>query len=414
MPLATTPVIAERIAGHIERLCRPGDRAPGTDRNRDATAYVGEVLGSFGLDVDELPLEVPEWRSGRAVITAGTTEIELHPGPYSPAAEGTGRLIVVHDADDLAAVDEPGGVLLLRDAIAESQLTPRNYPFYANPDHAAILDALEAASPTAVVAATGTHPPTCNAMSPFPLIEEVEFAAPHAYTSVDNGQRLTTNAGEIVSITIDSEVRPSTGTQPIARLQGSDAGRIVVCAHVDTKPGTPGALDNASGVAVLLAVAELLAATALPAPFPTIELVPFNGEDHVQAPGEIAYLAATGDPGDVALVVNIDSPGLPGGPSTYSTYGVDEPTRRLLARLAADDPGIDTGPAWFAGDHMVFAMREVPALALISADLAAVTTRYAHTPADTPDLLDPELLAATARFITRVLTTWRPTAQDAP
>lgn len=40
--------------------------------------------------------------------------------------------------------------------------------------------------------------------------------------------------------------------------EGNDAPRILVGAHYDTVPGTPGADDNASGVSVLLEVARLL------------------------------------------------------------------------------------------------------------------------------------------------------------
>src|SRR5688572_19704375 len=46
----------------------------------------------------------------------------------------------------------------------------------------------------------------------------------------------------------------------VARLAGSDASapRVLVGAHVDTRAGTPGADDNASGVAGVLETARLL------------------------------------------------------------------------------------------------------------------------------------------------------------
>ena len=51
----------------------------------------------------------------------------------------------------------------------------------------------------------------------------------------------------------------------VAALDGADsaAGIIVVGAHYDTVPQTPGADDNASGVAVLLELARLLGARPL-------------------------------------------------------------------------------------------------------------------------------------------------------
>ena len=55
-----------------------------------------------------------------------------------------------------------------------------------------------------------------------------------------------------------------------------DRARVLVGAHFDTVPGTPGADDNASGVAALLEVARLLAAEELDT---TVEFVGFNLEE---------------------------------------------------------------------------------------------------------------------------------------
>lgn len=64
----------------------------------------------------------------------------------------------------------------------------------------------------------------------------------------------------------------------VARRPGADPDRpgVLVGAHLDTVPGTPGADDNASGVAVLLEVARLLAGEPTRAP---LELVGFNLEE---------------------------------------------------------------------------------------------------------------------------------------
>jgi aminopeptidase YwaD len=64
---------------------------------------------------------------------------------------------------------------------------------------------------------------------------------------------------------------------------------MVVLAHIDAKAGSPGALDNAAGVVVLLLLAELLAGDTLPS---SIELVAINGEDYYSNPGEQLFLGA--------------------------------------------------------------------------------------------------------------------------
>jgi len=63
----------------------------------------------------------------------------------------------------------------------------------------------------------------------------------------------------------------------IARpAHSQDPPSLIVGAHVDTVPGTPGADDNASGVAVMLEVARVVAAHAQDAP---VEFVGFNLEE---------------------------------------------------------------------------------------------------------------------------------------
>ena len=64
----------------------------------------------------------------------------------------------------------------------------------------------------------------------------------------------------------------------VATMTGLDpaAPRVLVGAHFDTVPGTPGADDNASGVAALLEVARLVVGNRLKA---TVEFVGFNLEE---------------------------------------------------------------------------------------------------------------------------------------
>jgi len=392
-------LLAEKIRADVERLCAPGDRDLGTARNRAATAFVAERMRAVGLEVEAMAFEVPEWRYGHARVTAGGRDFDAHPGPFSVAVDGRGPLVAVRAADEIGAVATPGSVLLLLQGMARTQLTPRNYPFYGNPDHAAILEALEAARPLAVLAATGKSEMT-GGMSPFPLIEESRFGAPSAYLTTELGAMLASHSGETVRVRIDSEVVASTGAQPVGRLAGTGAGRIIVCAHVDSKPGTPGAIDNAAGVAVIMAVAELLGGVR---PGRTVEFVPFNGEDHVLAPGEVVWLAENDDLSDVRLAINVDAAGLPSLPSAYSLYGVDPALADLVGRTAAGNASVAEGPQWPASDHMIFAMRGVPALAVTSTDFATAAGRYAHTPADVPAILDYDLLAGTARFIAELV-----------
>ena len=51
------------------------------------------------------------------------------------------------------------------------------------------------------------------------------------------------------------------GTRPASNPSPEGDAPLIVAAHYDTVPGSPGADDNASGLAVLLEVARLLGAS---------------------------------------------------------------------------------------------------------------------------------------------------------
>ncbi len=393
---------AERIQADVEHLCSYPDRHPGSESNRAAAGYILERMREAGLETRSIAFEVPEWRDGASSIEVAGKTVRLQPGPFSAGIEADrGVLMVVRSASDIPRVPTPDAVLLLCDEIASDQFTPRNYPFYSNPQHTEIVDALEATGCLAILAAT-TESAMTGAMSPFPLIEEVGFPLPTAYLDAETGAWLAEHAGEPVTIAIDSVVTPSEGEQPIGRIEGSRPERVIVSAHFDTKPNTPGAIDNASGVAVLLAVAELLRETP---PAHTVEFVPFNGEDHVLAPGELAWLGANPDLSDVGLEINVDAPGLAGLPSAYSLYEVDATLAERIAQLAGERPDIALGPSWPASDHMIFAMRGIPSVAITSTDFASASRIYSHTPRDIPAILDYDLLAGSARFIADIILT---------
>jgi aminopeptidase YwaD len=177
--------------------------------------------------------------------------------------------------------------------------------------------------------------------------------------------------------------------------RGPQADRVTVVAHIDTKPGTPGAIDNATGVVVVTRVGELLASTPDDL---GVELLLVNGEDHYAAPGEMHYLGST-DLAQVRLAVNIDGAGYRGGPTASSAYGAAE--QLDLAPLRAH--GLVAGPSWPQSDHMVFAMAGRPAVALTSSDSGTVVREVAHSPHDTPDLVDLDLLEDAARGIAALI-----------
>jgi len=388
-------ILAARIRSHVDTLCSHGHRDLGSPGNAAACIYAADVLAQCGAEVLRLPFDAPAWKPGPAAVGGPGLSLPLHAGPYSPAADVTGALAVASNLSELEALDAPGRVLLLFGEVAAEQLTPRDYPFYASAEHARIFDAIEAARPVAVIAATDKYPATTAALSPFPLIEDTSFAIPSAYLHADDAAPLIALAGQTVRVTIESSVTSARCEQIVGRLGGAEAPRVVIAGHIDSRPTTPGALDNAAGCAVALAVAELLAARP---DCPAVDIVPFNGEDNVTAAGELAYLARF-PVAETRLCVNVDAAGLRGADDSVSLYGLgDEPTA-LVRKFLGGHEGIAEGPEWFASDHAIFAFQGVPAIAITTAAFERMQRDIAHIDADVPELVDEHRLADTARFV---------------
>ena len=193
----------------------------------------------------------------------------------------------------------------------------------------------------------------------------------------------------------------STAEHVVATRPGDAPGRIVLFAHIDSKKGSPGALDNAAGVATLLGVAELLSDHS---GGPAIEIVPLNGEDNYANPGEMMWVAENeGRFDDIILGVNIDDAGWREHDTHVSFYELPDRIDGIVREAMDGRPRFAEGPQWFQSDHAIFGIYGRPAIAVASSDLPDFMAEACHTERDTPELADPEAIAEIARFLRDVV-----------
>jgi aminopeptidase YwaD len=384
-----------RTQDYLNRLCVAiPNRRVGSEGNRAATALFAEVARTHGFRVEAPEFRCIDWFDGGANLTAGGESFEIHAGPYSLGVRADAPLAAAASLAELEAVDAAGRVLLVRGELASEQLMPVNFPFYNPEEHRHILGLFRSASPLAIAAATARNPELAGAVYPFPLIEDGDFDIPSVYMTEEEGVRLAAYAGRTVSLESRARRVPSTGCNVVARKGGNGPGRVVFCAHIDAKRGTPGALDNGAGVAVLLLLAGLLESYDGRL---GVEIVAINGEDYYAAPGEICYLEQNRDRlGDIVLSVNLDAPGYRQGDTAYSLYGCPETLTATIRQTLAGRAGISEGDPWHQGDHMIFVQNGVPALAITSQSFMEIERTVAHTPLDVPELVDPRKLADAA------------------
>ncbi len=397
--------LAERARGHVEALCSVvPDRRPGSVGNQQATDYVEEILTGLGWATTSREFECLDWRTDGGTFENDTISIDIDPSPYGLPVDSSGPVKIAKTLDDLSDSNMNGAVLIVDGELAAEPLTPRGYPFYQNEGHMEILDALERAQPAAIVALTGMCPELCGAVDPFPLIEDGGFPIPVAAVGRKDGGSILGSEGRTAHVTFRSERLPASARN-ISGTRGPSDNRILVVAHIDSKPGTPGAVDNASGVAVLLLLAELL--VTQPTGGPTgVELLAVNGEDNYAAPGEVAWLDEHGDEVEnIPLVINIDGAGYRQATTSFSTYNLT-PEAEVFINARFESTPLQPGPAWYQSDHAIFAMRGRPALAITSEPLGDIMASLFHTAADTPDQVDPGQLAHTALALANIVSSW--------
>ncbi len=385
-------------ATHLRTLTQttPG-RQTGSPGNRAATDYFAATIAAAGFDVTTPTFDCIDWTANGAKLTVNGRSFAVEPSPYSPGCDVSGPLVVAGTLAELAAADLSGAILLLQGDLAQEQLTPKNYPFYTVDAHQDIIRLLEDKRPLAIITATARNPELAGGVYPFPLIEDGDFDIPSVYTTDTIGEQLAGQAGRAVSLVSRAARTPAEGCNVIARKGGDPSRRVVVMAHIDAKAGTPGALDNATGVTILLLLAALLRDYAGQL---TVEIAAINGEDYYSAPGEMRYLSSNeGRLDEIALGINLDGVGYQQGRTAYSLYDCPEQLAATIRQTLKPHRGLSEGKPWYQGDHMILVMNGRPALALTSAHIFNLMATVIHTAGDTPDLVDPAKLVETAEAL---------------
>jgi hypothetical protein len=175
----------------------------------------------------------------------------------------------------------------------------------------------------------------------------------------------------------------------VATIPGTDPSRrIVLVAHYDTVLTSPGAGDDAAGVATLLEAGRALAVEYGGEPEVTLL---FTDAEEVGAVGAEAFLASGGLDPKRTTVLNFDARGTGGPCALIETAGDEGRLVRAVARSGAPVAASSLLPA-LARLHGVGTdfrpFREAGASGLNFAIVDGVA-RY-HTPADAPPALDRE------------------------
>jgi aminopeptidase YwaD len=354
-----------RCKDYLKTLCVDiTERCVGSDGNRQATSFFEEELSKRYWETEMAEFDAIDWEENGVTLRSGEEYFNAHVSPYSLGFSGEGELISASTIGELSVINARDKIILLLGEIAREQLMPKNFVFYNPEEHQKIISLLENSGAKAIISATGRNAALAGGVYPFPLIEDGDFDIPSVYMTEEEGQRLIKKTGKSVFLESLSKRIPSKGFNVIGRKGNSNFRKIVVTAHIDAKKGTPGAIDNATGVIVLLLLAELLKdynGNRL------IEIVALNGEDYYAVPGQMNYISTNkNDFGQILLNINIDGAGYKEGQSAFSLFNLPGEILQKVKMVIRQYSDITEGVQWPQGDHSIFLQFGVPAIAVSS------------------------------------------------
>ena len=173
-----------------------------------------------------------------------------------------------------------------------------------------------------------------------------------------------------------------------------DDETLVIGAHYDTTPNSPGANDNGSGVAAALVVAEELSDDELPF---DLRFVLFGSEE-IGLNGSFAYVGGLGEgeSENILAMINLDVVG------TGVLTGIGSESMVELAVEAAESIGIELGvvdlPAGYGSDHIAFMLAGIDVIFLFADDVT-----YINSPQDTLEHLQIEPLAQSVELTLEIV-----------
>lgn len=382
-----------------------GSRMVGTPGNRAAADYITGVFERYGLAVERQAFSCPSWQARSARLTLAGRPFKAYANTFSPSCSAAGSVLPAGTLGELEAAlasgKIEGSVVVLYGELAQGPLSPKNF-FFAGERDLKVIAALEQGRPAAVI----TVHPTLGLRSR--LIEDPDFHIPSATVPLGVGLELVRCCGAEARLKIDAAAVEDGRTENmIARLPGSAAARgdaaprrIVVCAHYDTKPDTPGAVDNGCGVAVVLEVARRFK-DAVPLPV-DLEFVAFSNEEFYTSPEKDVYFQTAGPSfGQIAAAINIDGIGSLVSATNLATFSGTPEFEAAVEGVQAGFPGVYRTDPWPASNHHLFYSHGVPSIALSSGgpNFGSII----HTPNDTFAWVGENKLVECAGLVERLV-----------
>lgn len=381
---------------HLEHLSVAiGERHLGSSGEVAAQHYLAEQFRAYGYEVAQEAFDTPGWRfRSHQLNTSDGETIDSAACFFSPGGTVSAPLHLY-----TAGRSTP-------DQFAGKIAFAGNYDFQAVSDTNELAEQLEEAGALAFIINSPYNDTYSTKVVRSPKLKRM----PVVTLSQRAALRLAREEGRIVHLSVDAETFPHQSANVVARYRPAiSAGRkLIIGAHYDTAPGIPGAVDNASGIAVLLHLAKALRAQLADW---EVDFVAFGGEEYggpgYGIGGYAYYHQHATEP--IRAMICIDGVG-----SYLAQQEIRVGRSRSLKRIAAITAKETTtsqaiiSPFKRGSDQGIFDLHDIPTAWFCESGPSNGVRHFPlHSPQDTLDVIDFPKLAAVAedatRFLTRVL-----------
>jgi len=401
--------IAKEAMAHVKRLCVDiGPRPIGSPGNQAAADYIESIFRNAGLDVERQSFSCPSWDHRETILELAGRRLEATANWFSLPCDLTGTIVPVGTLDELAQADLTGHVALLYGELTQDELSNRASTVYYPERHRETNQLLDEKLPIAVIAVC----PLLNSMRH--VIKDPDMDIPSATVAPEIGLKLVRHAGQPVRLRIAAARSKGHSCNVLGKKPGTRPERVVICAHYDTVWDAPGAYDNASGVGVMLTLAQVLASRELPV---GLEFYAASAEEFTGL-GADAYIRQYGlkhipfrwdrQVGEYSEVwkpilaaINSDGVGLEVGANSVTYIAASRPFTAMAEAIRKQKyPGMVRVGPWPASDHYTFYSHGVPSIALGS--VGGVMNIH-HQPIDTIQWISPVQLAEVVSLVADVV-----------
>jgi Zn-dependent M28 family amino/carboxypeptidase len=378
---------------HLEGLVDIGNRMAGSAGERRAAEATRDALeGAGARDARLEPFDIQGWTRGDSAVRAGGEGHECIALPRSPAGEVTGELVDVgHGLPEDFEADLTGKVVMAASNVPDwyDRFLHRREKYY---------HAVEAGAAAFVFR---NHVEGCLAPTGSVGTDESPIGdVPAVGVSKEVGTRLARRfEGEDATVTVRAETGAATSQNVHADLGPRTEEAVLVTSHVDAHDIAEGAGDNGAGTAMVVELANALAAREDDLGT-RVHFLAFGAEEVGLCGSEYDSEHREGE--SVVAVVNND--GVVRGRTLKAyTHGFDGLETAVDAVADRFDHPIPTTPRLGPhSDHWPYVKRGVPGSHFTS-ETGDEGRGWGHTRADTLDKLESRTLREQAILLTELV-----------